>query len=402
MKTILIGAASLAITASAMGAETTVTLYGIGDANVRFDHTNIGTLKSIGSGGESGSRWGLRGNEDLGNGLVASFIFEQGFDLGDNASVQGNVGAGASTGFGGSSTAVHSSTGGRLFGRIATVGLGTPYGQVRFGRDYNPLHLTQGLADPFGTGMIATAMNVFTNNTVRNDNAVYYDSQSLAGLVVSGNVQLGESTTDNRQIAATGQAKHGNDRYGASLRYTNGPIYAGVGFEQIRSNLDVYRIRSYDLAGTYDFGLIKLHAILWRTNDGNPNTTAAFGSTVQVHQQTYYGGATVPFGAWTFLAGYGYLRDASRNNLQTVNLGSPRVNYTGLGVRYSLSKRTVLYASAAHFNLTKGPSGNAFQGLRGFIDASNVGLYTTANLTSPTGASNVNPTSLQFGIRQIF
>ena len=70
-------------------------------------------------------------------------------------------------------------------------------------------------------------------------------------------------------------------------------------------------------------------------------------------------------------------------------------------VRYSFSKRTVVYASWARFNLRKGPNGNPFQGFVGISDASGAGLYNTANLNGP-GGNNVNPYSYQLGIRQIF
>ncbi len=100
------------LSASAAHAQTSVTLYGIADGDFRVDHTSIGTLKSVGSGGESGNRWGIRGAEDLGNGLKAVFTFEQGFDLSDNSVSQGNVG-------GVTPNSPVSSTGGRLFSRTA-------------------------------------------------------------------------------------------------------------------------------------------------------------------------------------------------------------------------------------------------------------------------------------------
>src|SRR6201989_3008251 len=82
---------ALALSATGAYAQTTVTLYGIADGNVRFDHTAIGTLKSLGSGGEAASGWGLRGTEDLGGGLKAIFNFEQDLDIGDNSAPQGNI-----------------------------------------------------------------------------------------------------------------------------------------------------------------------------------------------------------------------------------------------------------------------------------------------------------------------
>ncbi len=86
----LLVAGSLAAS-SAVAQTTTVTLYGIADGDFRIDHTSIGNLKSIGSGGEAASRWGLRGTEDLGGGLKAVFNFEQDFDLSDNSVSQGNI-----------------------------------------------------------------------------------------------------------------------------------------------------------------------------------------------------------------------------------------------------------------------------------------------------------------------
>ena len=389
MKTLIgsvIGASALCICTSAP-AQTSVTLYGVADGNVRFDHTNIGTLRSVGSGGESGTRWGLRGTEDLGNGLKATFIFEQGFNLDDNAVFQGNVGAGASGGYYGSSTAPHSSTGSRLFSRLSTVGLAGPFGEIRFGRSYHPLHLVQATADPYGAATVGEASNVFILNTLRNDNAVYYDTPRVWGLQASAVYQMGESTTNSPSVTttgATGQAKRGNDRIGAGFTYTNGPIFAGVGYEGIKSNLSTFKTNTWD-------------AIYWQTRSG----ISPFLATANLKEKSYFVGATVPFGAWTFLGGYGRLRDQSTSSLATVDLGTPRANFFSAALKYSLSKRTVLYAVGSRFNLRKGPNGNAFQGFVGITDTNGVGLYNTANLTGTAGV-NVNPYSYQFGLRHAF
>ncbi len=404
MKKLVMAAAVLGAFTGAAQAQTSVTLYGIADGDFRVDHTNIGNLKSVDSGGESGTRWGMRGTEDLGGGLKANFIFEQGFDLTDNSVPQGNVGGGASAGYGGSSTQNHTSTGGRLFGRIATVGLAGPFGEVRFGRGYNPLFLVQATADPFGAGFVSQVSNLYVNNTIRNDNAVFYDTpRFLGGIQVSGVYQFGESTT-NTQTAntnvpgATGQAKRGNDRYGAGVTYAAGPLYVGVGAEQIRSNLDIYRVRTEDAAITYDFGIVKLHALYWKTRNGNPAISAG---SLALHERVWNVGATVPFGAFTFMAQYGDLRDNSTYN-NGLAYGTPKVHYPSAGFRYSFSTRTILYVGYSRFNLKTGAQGQAFSGYAGIADASNAGLYTTGNLTNTLGQPNVNPYSYQFGIRHSF
>ncbi len=413
MKKLVMAAAVLGAFAGAAQAQTSVTLYGIADGNVRFDHTNIGTLKSVGSGGESGTRWGLRGTEDLGGGLKANFIFEQGFDLGDNSVPQGSIGGGASGGQGGSSTQNHSSTGSRIFGRTSTIGLAGGFGEIRFGRGYNPLFLVQATADPCGAGMLCEWSNTYTNNTIRNDNAVYYDTPRVAGFQFSGVYQFGESTTDtavpnSQSPPAAGQRKRGNDRYGAGVTYANGPLYVGVGYEQVKSNLDIFNVRTGDVAVTYDFGFIKLHAGYWRTRNDNPAvstlatcTASVLACQVALRESIYSAGVTVPFGAWTFLGTYSHLNDKSSYN-NGLDYGRPRVNDFGLGVRYSLSKRTILYSSYARFNLKTGARGQAYAGYGAINDASNAGTYAAGNIFSGNGTPNVNPYSYEFGIRHSF
>lgn len=413
------GALACATTAVAQSSltQSSVTLYGVADADVRLDHTNLGMLRSVGSGGESGSRWGIRGFEDLGNGLRATFIFEQGVDISDNSSAQGSVGGGASLGpgsLGGANSAPHSSTGGRLFGRVSTVGLATPYGEIRFGRSFTPIHLIVFATDPFGTGYVASANNVMINDTLRDDNAIWYDTPRIAGFAAALVYQLGESTTDDRTPVTGGQAKHGDDRYGANVTYRNGPIYAGIGYDTMKSNFDSYRVRSANFAATYDFSIVKLHAIYWQTRNNNENRNAAFGSTVAQNERSYLAGITVPYGAFDFFGSVARLQDRSQSNVDAP-LGTPKANFFGVGARYSFSKRTIVYAGTSHFSLHNGPCGNAFQAYNGIIDASNVALYNAANLNGPSVTcrvsgspvsivtpSNVNPTSYEIGMRHSF
>ena len=97
-----------------------------------------------------------------------------------------------------------------------------------------------------------------------------------------------------------------------------------------------------------------------------------------------------------------------------VDYGKPTARNYGLGFRYSLSKRTILYAGYSRINLKGGTQGQAYSGFGGIADASNSGLYTAANLGQTNAAgvavptsygsivTNVNPYSYQFGIRHSF
>ena len=77
-------------------AQSSVTLYGIVDAGIAYVHNaqnasgqNQSTLVKFSSGNLSGSRWGLKGTEDLGGGLAAVFQLENGFNIGTGALGQG-------------------------------------------------------------------------------------------------------------------------------------------------------------------------------------------------------------------------------------------------------------------------------------------------------------------------
>ncbi len=133
MKKSLLALAVLGAFSDATQAQSTVTLYGVADANLEYvSHMSSVTpslangfatgpaknLYRLNSGGLSGSRWGLRGIEDLGNGLRALFVLESGFGI-DTGSLQQD---------------------GRLFGRQAFVGVESEQvGSFAFGRQYTTL-----------------------------------------------------------------------------------------------------------------------------------------------------------------------------------------------------------------------------------------------------------------------
>jgi predicted porin len=113
MKKSALAAASIAALAAAGAhAQSSVTLYGVIDAGIAYVHNaqgaggvNQSTLVKFSSGNTFGSRWGLKGTEDLGGGLAAIFQLENGFNVGTGALGQG----------------------GREFGRKSVVGNMTPW-----------------------------------------------------------------------------------------------------------------------------------------------------------------------------------------------------------------------------------------------------------------------------------
>ena len=355
-----IGMSLLLITATA-SSQTIVTLYGIADGGLRFDRTSIGTLRSVASGGESATRWGLRGTEDLGNGMAAVFTLEEGFDLSDNSANQGNV-----TPVTPSSPV--SSTGSRVFGRVASVGLTGPWGKLRIGRDYSPYYQAWQTIDPFSDGFLGKGANIAPVTATRFDHGLYVDSPIHWGLQLRGAVQRGESTTDTASIAR----RHGGDQYAAALLFAGGPVLANYGFVRTRDAIDANATRAHVLATTWDLDRVKLHALAFFARDASRTLDA----------RTWYGGLTVPLAPWTFFAGAAHVEDRTT---------AGRVaNFAALATTYALSKQTNLYASTAHF-------ANHPNASFAIADSSTRGLYTASNL--PIG---FNPTSFEFGLRYRF
>src|ERR1700744_4378014 len=121
MKKQLLTVSVLATFGGAAHAQSSVTLYGILDAGITYANnvatpTGHGSTVKYGDGVAQGSRWGMKGVEDLGGGLRAIFVLESGFSTGDGTSSQG----------------------GALFGRQAYVGLSKDgIGSLTFGRQYS-------------------------------------------------------------------------------------------------------------------------------------------------------------------------------------------------------------------------------------------------------------------------
>lgn len=367
-KTALLAAtATLAVSGLAHG-QTNVILYGIADGNVRFDRTSIGTLKSVGSGGESSSRWGLRGTEDLGNGIKAVFNFEAGIDIGDNSEPTGNVA-------GSTPTSPASSTGSRLFGRRAIVGINiAKLGEVRIGREYTPFYQAWATADPFGTGMVGRATNIAVGSVTRIDNSITYESPAIYGLQAKAQYRPGESTSDT---IASGAVKNGGGLFGGSLTYAQGPVYLGAGYLNTRNALDDNLTKSWTASGVYDFKVVRVHALFFDTRN---DTT--------LRQRAYAAGLTVPIQAWKFMATVARIDNRYKNNDSPLQFNDAL--YGAIGGSYAFSRRTDVYSAISKF---KNKGGAAF--LIG--DNSNNGLLNATNV--PAG---FDPWSLQFGVRHLF
>lgn len=319
MKKSVLALAVLAAFASAASAQSSVTLYGRLDTAVTWTDPGSDAGEDLwrlnGHDPIGGSRFGFRGVEDLGGGLKANFVIESGFN--------------SDTGAPGNAT--------RLFDRQAFVGLSsTSLGEVRLGRQQTltrEVHLLA--ADVTGEGELsvttAPAANrpLFQNFGTRVDNAVQYLSPNFGGFQVRGLVAAGEGVQARQQ--------------GVMLAYSAGPLKAGLAYEAYHGGpgADGSYNKVVTLGASYDLGVATLVGGYQNTRDfgtATAETVQVGGFDVEDHD-AYNIGVMVPFGAFQFRAQY------TDSTVETAGGDVDQKKY-GASLRYSLSKRTQLYAVA--------------------------------------------------------
>ena len=233
-------------------AETSVTLYGVIDTGIGYNKVEVGNYeaKKVGliNGVQSGSRWGLKGTEDLGDGLQAIFQLESGFD--------------SSTG--------NSGQGGRLFGRHLTIGLqGESWGRLDLGRQTNiASKYFADIASPFGAsfGQANVGATFGSSNTVRWDNMVMYQTPNFSGFQFGVGYSFNTSGSQDWDVDNTVDT---NDKgLTTGLRYANGPIGAALTYDQIETDVNDAKVKAWNLGLSYDFEVVKLHAGFGQTKDG--------------------------------------------------------------------------------------------------------------------------------------
>ena len=347
MKTMRLMAGLLVLVPGLTQAEGSVTLYGLIDAGVGYEKVKFkGDSQSRFSGVQgvsSGSRFGLRGVEDLGDGLRAIFTLEGGFGPLNGNSQQGN----------------------RLFGRQATVGLDSDsWGRLEFGRQTNLASKYFGVIDPFLTSYNTANMGTTfgSANTMRLDNMVLYQTPSLSGFKagIGYSFSADESVSDTSQ---TGFATGNNNRViTAGMQYVNGPVNLAVSYDRFNPSnnraggKDAARIQEYIVGGSYDFEVVKLAAAFGQTRDGwyvgqNMGTTpegmnnlGTFKLADGFRANSYMVGATMPLGRH---AVFGSWQHATASNDKLTG-DDATFNVYSLGYTYDLSKRTNLYAYASY------------------------------------------------------
>ena len=347
MKKSLIAIAALAAVGAA-SAQSSVTLYGLADVYAGqskttktglVDGDNVTTVtKKTGfqSGGLQGSRLGVKGVEDLGNGLKAVFNYEMGFDA-----INGN--GYSSVKFDGEDY----KTNGLAFNRRAVVGLQGGFGSVLLGTDYTPLYnlITATEADAqstFDTGNLTTG---YGGGFTPRISGVHY-AGNFSGVGVQASYGYGKTTTDttvNGVTTATTLDK--SQQYALGLSYANGPFMIGAAGQQIKGTNGTSganttaKTTEYGVGGSYDFGAAKLFANYLYSKKQGDTSVATYTKADEANI-----GVLVPFGAASVVAEYGHNR--YKGYVAGVQTEKAKGNDWLIGANYAFSKRTDVYARA--------------------------------------------------------
>jgi predicted porin len=292
------------------------------------------------SGNQSGSRWGLKGTEDLGNGYKVGFVLETQFTS-DNGMEKSDT----------------------FFHRQSTLDVSGGFGQVYFGRLGAPMNGTgtigkAGQLSAFGTSWGDYAANVGSTmvaDTVRN-NVIAYVTPNFAGFQGYAYYSMGSNdSAENKSV--------GNERYAAiAATYKNGPLslfanvdrvfYAhkpGQHPEHPDDSLTV------TFGGNYDFGVVKVYGGAQYFDDVNANKFGAM-KTLYADQLTTMGkvkgfglnlSVSAPVFGGTAMAGVSYLDGKQAKVVDEVKYDFNRARVS-VGYTYPFSKRTNVYAVAGY------------------------------------------------------
>jgi len=290
-----------------------VTVFGRVDAwlgTTKDTVTGVSTNK-LDNGGLTGSRWGLRGTEDLGGGLKAVFNVENRFSVDTGTDTGGFLGN-------------------------AYVGLEGGFGAVHLGRTYTAYDGIKAISVGSSVFDSAFTPNALPAYAVRGANGVKYVSPSFSGLTVAANVALSEVNGTSNESSV-------------GLTYAAGPLTVGVGFESNRDGISGGAAgKNTVISGAYNFGVASVSA-----GYGTFNGTGAAND-----KSGYNIGVTVPMDAFKFSVGF-----ADGKTETTAGAKVDDFSGWGMGVTYSLSKRTTAYAGYSDVR-TKNAAGVKTAGTR--------------------------------------
>ena len=339
-----------AFAGSALAAD--VQLYGIVDTGVGYNHVDVDGLGDkqdidtfqMKSGQASGPRWGLKGTEDLGNGLTVGFILEDGFS---------------------SDTGADSAP---MFNRESSLFIEGGFGKLAMGR-MGSLNNGQsswakvGMINAFGTsdwGDYSVQVGNVMSTAAQWDNMVAYQTPDFAGFKVYAQYGMGNTVTDYDSV----ENESSSDRYYAlGATYNSGPFAAYFAVDSINyaswdnktgTGEDMDDSLTVTLGGSYDFEAVKVYlgaqyfdevklsnfkGVIKAAGVGQSNKVKGYGISLT-------GDAPVLGGKAMFGIGY---TDAESADSEDKSADVELQRYVvSVGYDYPFSKRTDVYAVASY------------------------------------------------------
>ncbi len=363
-----IAGACMSLAASAAHAQSSVTLYGIVDVGIEhINNTNAGGgVTRMTSGNLSGSRWGMKGTEDLGGGLKAIFTLEDGFNVNDGTLGQSTKGIGA-----------NATTTTRLFGRQAWVGMSYKGQQLSFGRQNSLLYEQAVAFDPMGASSKYSVLSIDYATAGRIDNSARYTG-NFGPLTAQAMYSTRYDTGYGVEVPG---AEITGRFFSGALTFAQGPFAASLSYEQRNSNTvatNTATERRATAAASYVFGPLKGFAgyrYLRASNAFLPvNPIAVANGSAANAANLYWAGAQYTITPSFQLTASGYYQDVHSTNADSW--------LAVLCADYFLSKRTDIYATAGYSHNKNGA-------------ALGVGGYGTV-------AAGYNQTGFVVGMRQKF
>ena len=309
----IIALAVAGLVSGAAFAQSNVTVYGTIDMAYEYrggnNADNVHSYSALDDGGWDSSRFGLKGSEDLGNGLSANFVQEYGTNADRN---EGGV---------------------RIRNSYVSLA-GKSWGEVKLG-SFGSVHDDYGgWSEAGGMSWGHGVMDLLVTGDAYN--AVEYISPSMSGL----QFKVGYSTNyqdSQDQSYETGDASTSNIRaYFGSVAYANGPLQVALSYDNANGQGTGYEKDEFQLSGGYDFGVAKLGLGYDRAS-----LTPDQGQDEYV-RDSYRVVVGVPVGPRVDLA----LSYANANLDRGNRGGDYEASGWGVSAVYKLSKRTNLYAAA--------------------------------------------------------
>lgn len=331
-----------------------VTMYGIVDTGLGYTSIDKGYGEDVNTfqmraGQNSSNRFGVKGEEDLGNGVKVGFVLENGFNSDDGTFNNGD----------------------RLFDREALLYVNGTFGELGMGRQgelasgNGRYGLFGGKVSPFSMAWadIGGHKYVMGAGFGRMDNSVTYKTPTFAGFNVLAQYSFNKDTK-NEDWGSQREGSSAVDRqYALGASFTAGDLYlTGIVTQTNKASTgpkvkgEVEDPLTVSLGGNYNFGVAKLYVAgqYFKDSDLAVQQIDRSNTDTNTHGQTgkqFNGfgltvGADVPAFGGTAKALVGYM-DADD---QAATDAHDMQRYVfSVGYEYPLSKRTLVYGGAGYY-----------------------------------------------------